>query len=129
MKIITILCLATHCLAALGQTTKPPAPAKVSESYQRIVSKLAGLETKLVALDQAYRKDQRALAMKYRAGKLSPQKAAAKEHALAVTKQKKSAAVRKEAAALESQRFDIERRYALPVVTQLKPKLANPPTR
>ncbi len=129
VKSILLLWFASHCLAIHGQPAKPPAPAKVYENYQQILRKSAGLESKLAGLEQAYRKDQRALALKFRAGKLTPQKAAAKERALAVARQKKETALRKDAAALESQRLDFERRYAVPVLSPVKPALATPPTR
>jgi len=129
MKLSFTLCLVAFCLAGHGQTTKPPVPRDVYAQYQRAGAKIAALNAKVIALEQAYGEDLKSLTLKRNAGKIRPRQAVEKQNALAVTKHKKQAALRKEVAAAEMTRFEIERRYAMPVATPITPEAATKPKR
>ncbi len=127
MKLIFTLGLVTLCLAGHGQTTKPAVPRDVYAQYQKAGAKIASLNAKLLALEQAYGEDLKSLTLKRSAGKISPRQSVEKKNALAVTKHKQQAALRKEVTAAELKRTEIERRYAIPVATPIAPKTAPKP--
>lgn len=129
MKLIFTLCLAACCLAGHGQTTKPAVPRDVYAQYQKAGAKIAALNARIVALQRAYGEDLKSLTGKSNAGKLRPRQAAEKRNALAVTKRNQEAALRQEVAAAELKRVEIERRYALPMVTLITPEAATKPSR